>query len=567
MRIEQINLHTFKKFEDLTISGLDTNHRFIFLLGPNGSGKSSLLEAFNSCRLTAGRQPGFDQCYHIKHDEDAVEIDKRLHNQNQSNWDEVTKLINVKFFNKPTPNWVSASNSWEHTAFHIRGSNRSTPQHQSDSIRNLEELKSVQTPANIILSTDQRLMNNYQHLVHYQQNTMFNPGGMGNEEIVANSMRLLRQLQESTSRVFPGLKLDGLGNPQGAGTFIFCKIDGKKWRYKNLSEGEKTAFDILLDLIVIREHIEETVYCIDEPELHMHSELQARLLDEISILAPPKWQIWLATHSIGMVRWATNQLESQPGTIAFLDFHNQDFDQPVTLTPQKPSRTFWNRQFKVAIGELADLIVPTELIVCEGQNRSDLLEGFDAEVYQSIFGEAYPYTGFLSTGGGNEVKRNGLILKEQLGKLTPGCTVRRLYDRDDKNEDEVKRIQDNSDSVLSVREIENYLFDFEIIDLLIHKMNAEDNLDNIHKQINDEIATLPSRSKTPDDIKSSAPKIYQILKKELNLTNSGSTYSDFAKKHLVPLIASDTDVYNNLKSDIWPNHQSSETVSDTVLEP
>ena len=226
-------------------------------------------------------------------------------------------------------------------------------------------------------------------------------------------------------------------------------------------------------------------------------------MDEIDRIAPPDWQIWLATHSIGMVRWATQHLETHTGVVAFLDFASPDFDVPTTIEPVKPTRQFWNRQFAVAIGELADLLVPRELIVCEGRN--DASQGFDADVLDRIFGETHPNTGFISVGGCSEVERNGALLSAQLGKLTPGCTVRRLYDRDDRTDNEIEQVRNAGDSVLSVREIENYLFDKEIIRLLVSKHNAGQ-WSAIEHAMDAEIATLtsPSRRKPADDMKSAA---------------------------------------------------------------
>ena len=57
-----------------------------------------------------------------------------------------------------------------------------------------------------------------------------------------------------------------------------------------------------------------------EPEAHMHTALQAKLLAEMYNLINDQSQLWLATHSIGMLQQA-KELESQhPGSVVFLDF-------------------------------------------------------------------------------------------------------------------------------------------------------------------------------------------------------------------------------------------------------
>jgi predicted ATP-dependent endonuclease of OLD family len=63
--------------------------------------------------------------------------------------------------------------------------------------------------------------------------------------------------------------------------------------------GREGCFRLLLDFVVKTEAFRDTVFCIDEPELHMHTQLQARLLEELYDSTPERCQLWIATHSIG----------------------------------------------------------------------------------------------------------------------------------------------------------------------------------------------------------------------------------------------------------------------------
>ena len=56
----------------------------------------------------------------------------------------------------------------------------------------------------------------------------------------------------------------------------------------------------------------ETIICIDEPEAHIHTKLQGQLLEELYNLIPEKSQLWIATHSIGMVRKAQDLWQDDP---------------------------------------------------------------------------------------------------------------------------------------------------------------------------------------------------------------------------------------------------------------
>jgi len=159
------------------------------------------------------------------------------------------------------------------------------------------------------------------------------------------------------------LQFDGLGNPLENGTFFFTKGATQDWRYKNLSGGEKAAFDLIVDFVVKIEKFNNTVFCIDEPEAHMNPRLQGALLEELFTLLPACSQLWIATHSIGMMRRARDLAAVHPGEVIFVDFEGHDFDQPQILEPVLPTRTFWERSLRVALDDLAELVAPRQVIL------------------------------------------------------------------------------------------------------------------------------------------------------------------------------------------------------------
>ena len=86
---------------------------------------------------------------------------------------------------------------------------------------------------------------------------------------------IIGKIRDSLKRVFNDLILTGVGNdPLSKGSFYFQKGTVQDFHYKNLSAGEKSAFDLILDLIVKSNSFPNAVYCIDEPEAHMHTHLQ-----------------------------------------------------------------------------------------------------------------------------------------------------------------------------------------------------------------------------------------------------------------------------------------------------
>ena len=165
--------------------------------------------------------------------------------------------------------------------------------------------------------------------------------------------------------------------------FRFSKGDVSDFPYMNLSGGEKAAFDILLDVFVKANEYQDAIYCIDEPEDHLATALHGRLLEAILDMVPLKSQLWIATHSVGFVRKAY-ELMRQKDNVAFLDFSGRNFDQTERITPRIPDRAFWRMTYSVTLDDLADLIAPSNIVICEGKENA-ATSGFDADCYNRIF--------------------------------------------------------------------------------------------------------------------------------------------------------------------------------------
>ena len=183
--------------------------------------------------------------------------------------------------------------------------------------------------------------------------------------------------------------------------FSFTKAGQPMFHYKNLSGGEKAVFDLVLDLVVKTAFYDESVFCIDEPDLHINTRVQGTLLTVLRDLLPAQSQLWIATHSIGMMRKARSIWEGDHSQVAFLGFDDQDFDKPVTLTPVDPDRAFWFKTLRVALDDLADLVAPERVVLCEGrptQGGNPARAEFDARCYRRIFSAEYPLVDFRHRG-------------------------------------------------------------------------------------------------------------------------------------------------------------------------
>ena len=138
----------------------------------------------------------------------------------------------------------------------------------------------------------------------------------------------------------------------------------------------------------------------------MNARLQAELLSVLYDLIPENCQLMLATHSIGMMRRARDIEDEHPGSVVFLDFENHDFDCPRGIEPEKPSRTFWKNAYRVALDDLAALVAPERVVICEGHPRTEKPvrnHSHDARCYERILESEFPETRFVSMGNDREV--------------------------------------------------------------------------------------------------------------------------------------------------------------------
>ena len=150
----------------------------------------------------------------------------------------------------------------------------------------------------------------------------------------------------------------------------------------------------------------------------------------------------------------------------FLDFSDRDFDQSQVIRPTNPSRKFWEQTHQIVLDDLAALVAPDQIILCESTHGS---QGFDAECYNQIFYEKYPSAKFVSAGGKRDLQNYIAVLKA----ITNGAKVVGLRDRDDATEQEVARIEEKGIKVLQRGTIETYLLSDDVLTALCHNYTLD----------------------------------------------------------------------------------------------
>lgn len=540
MKLKEVHIQQFKRFTDLKIERIPESAKLIMLTGPNGTGKSSLFEAFNFWASPAKGGVSFQRDYHWK-----------VGNYSSDNWGELYQKITLSFHDLEII--PRDQNEQAKKAFYFRSAYRNEHDFTTSGVGNLGEILADNRRPQMLIMPDLRVSDNYQRLVSESIDALYDES---NDHIPSGQLRdrLIGRIREAMKRVFPDLLLNGPGRPMIDGTFYFEKGASRNYKYKNLSGGEKAAFDLILDFVVKSEYFNNTIMCIDEPELHMHTRLQASLLKELLIQLPQSNQLWLATHSIGMIRHAFELYQEKPSEVVFIDFTDHDFDQVVTLHPTEVNRAFWKKIFSVALDDLAELVAPSELVFCEGRPEGRPTKRnttFDAEVYRQIFSSKHPSTEFVPLGGSTEVAQNEVIFKNALARLFSTIKMWSLVDRDDRHSNEISELSQQGTRVLGRRDIESYLWDDEILTKLCASVGRNDMTVELISFKHQLLQDAQNNGKPSDDIKCISGQLYVKAKQSLALNQCGNSAEAFLKFTMAPLITSETSVFKELEQCIW----------------
>lgn len=525
MHVKQVELTNFKRFTRTAISGLPETARLVVLTGPNGSGKSSIFEAFNFWLRSQSRWGPSTLSDYFR---------KMLEGETS----QIT-APSIQFF-EDLP--LDAAN--RRRVFYIRSAYRHEPDFTSDGIRPQTPLDSTPGPETLNVP-EQKVKGNYERLTSLSVEALYSTD---NDDVTAKELRerFIGRVRDAMQRVFDDLVLDSPGNPIEDGTFYFTKGSSSGFPYKNLSGGEKAAFDLLLDFVVSIENYQDAVYCIDEPELHLGSRVQARLLESMLELLPQGSQLWVATHSTGMMREALRQYELASNQVCFLDTYGLDFDDEQVLEPKTPDRAFWRHTLEVALGDLAELVSPSTVFLCESEVE------FDAEVYRTIFSGAKPDCDFISIANSDQVIKGGPGISRAIEIVSPGTRIVKLIDRDDLSDDEVATLQASGVRVLSRRNLESFLLSDEILGRLCADAGQPERTRDIIEARDEAIRSALAGGKgMPDDLKRGGGAVQVFAKKQLGLTQSGSNTDEFKRTTLAPLIEPGTEAYCDLDRSLF----------------
>ena len=518
---------------DLTIRNLPPDAKLVVLLGPNGCGKSSLFDAFQ-------RRLKVDQFYGM-----SAEL-RRYYRRSTSEITVENEEVGLQFHGGDPTSPEDLKKS-----LYVRSAYRHDPSFQQMNITPQPDVLDRHAVRRLI-DTDQTVQNNYQRIIWRILGKVTTPG-LTTDQIMSDT---IGDLQKSMESVFGDIRLDALVAVQDRGTFTFTKGVSSNFLYENLSAGEKAAFDLLLDIVVNKAAFNDSLYCVDEPEAHLSTKLQGTLLKEMYELVPSNSQLWLATHSIGMVRTAQEIRTEFPDDVVFLDMgygddgEARDYDQPQVIEPAKPDHRFWKRHYTVALEDLAQLLAPDRIVLCEGSVEGDDAS-LDESCFNRIFAREFPGTRFVSVGSATTVESRMGDLLPLLERIVNGTAIVRFRDRDSLTPEEIKGKRAGGVRVMSrYRNIESMLLSDGVLIRLCDRFDKADRFDAI-RTARDAALARAHTSHASDDFKPTAQAVHHAVRTELQLPRTGETTHAFMRDVLAPLVTPNTPEYKQLKGDIF----------------
>lgn len=533
MKVKSIKLNKFKRFSDLSIINIPASAKLIVLVGPNGCGKTSLFESFNHWYKLKGYNNTGAQEY-IEKKADGVHSD--------GNW--YQNKVTIEFHDMDT-----LEQSRVKGKFYFRTAYRNEPDFTVTNLSKQNNPVERFKLENLMLN-DQTVSENYQRLVAQTLAGVYDVGN-DTKTILALREELVGKIKKSLGSIFSDLNLSSIGEPLTNGTFYFKKGIAENFHYKNLSAGEKSVFDLILDLIIKASYFQDAVYCIDEPEAHMHTRLQGKVLRELFNLTPANSQLWVSTHSIGMLKEAEVIENENPGSVIFLDFDNRDFDSEEIIQPSPITKAIWDKFYDLSFGDFSKLIAPKRLVFCEGTLKGRKYKNFDAQIYNVIFGQKYHDTKFISLGSCSELENLDSIAVGVVANILISSEIIKIVDRDDRSSQEITELRSKGIKSIARRHIESYLLDDSVILKLCNSLGKSASYLNCITEKNRLLAESIARNNPQDDIKSASGELFVELKKILGLTQSGNNKCAFLRDTMAPLITEDMQIYQELERELF----------------
>lgn len=277
-----------------------------------------------------------------------------------------------------------------------------------------------------------------------------------------------KPLRELTNNLLPHLMFDRIDASNRDLIRCLFQVHGKDVvvDLDDLSSGEKSIIQMFYPLIEhqtkeLLNEIQgappqagrpELCILVDEPELHLHPNLQLKVLDYLRVLTTgTSTQVILATHSPTMVEYASFEelyLLRPPELVA------PGANQLVPVADNEERL----RTLRDFFGGTSNMTAMQPVIVVEGRTEDDLrTRAADRKLYRALH-SGFDHATIISAGGKGECKALVASLSSALGTFSSKLRAVALLDRDYQEQADTPDIH-----LLPVAMIENLLLDPDAI--------------------------------------------------------------------------------------------------------
>lgn len=484
MKIKSIELKNIKGFKELFLDDLDKNS-LVVLVGGNGSGKSTLFDAMNFFfyHLAKGGWL-YNSEEIIRNNEEAGSISIELV-FNKEELKEIASLANGKSTAEICYGFERSGNSPRITKQTVNVQDirdriinkRYSVSSEESNVKNFgiyihrtpyryEEVKDISDPLRdqIVSGNDknrntERAQNQssrwqvvLSHLLQLDRVIKSKYFEVSNKNL-RESVPQLKEAVDNYNKIIEDFNFlledrnfSSIEETTDSKTFFWIestKNHSTKIQFKQLSSGEKEALFLFSD--IRRQNPNFSIIAVDEPELHLHYNLQKKLIDRFLNLGEDN-QIFLATHSVAIVRAAE---KSKQAKILYF----KEGEKPEIVK----SRGNFLDMYKTVADDLAGVLANENVIFVEGEDDEK-----DVSVYSSLFDD--PKLNFIPAKNCHNVTRAAWLALHLVSQQTTPQKLFAIIDGDARNEQEKADWQDRFGNLLVLNRysIENYFFDYDL---------------------------------------------------------------------------------------------------------
>lgn len=248
----------------------------------------------------------------------------------------------------------------------------------------------------------------------------------------------LDKLKVIWDEVFPQRKIE----QEDAAFYAYSKSKTDRYSATQMSDGERSVLYLAAQVLCVPN---DKIIIMDEPEVHLHPSLMARL-------------------------W-TSLEQSRPDCLFIYITHDVNF-----ASTHRSSDIIWVKNFdgtKWELETLPDSDLPKELLIELLGNRKEVLfvEGTEGSYDKRIYSALFPNCYVVPSGGCEQVINNVKAYNR-----TPGLHAIKAWgiiDRDFKTEEQLNTLKEKGIFHLKVAEIENLFLTKEAVQILSQRFGAD----------------------------------------------------------------------------------------------